>query len=75
MSATSSSTEVAGSSSKLEEPTSNEQAPIQKEAPSSTFPIDLSTKKSSETDSSPAAAAATASAPVKTSHGKHSSFI
>lgn len=65
VSSSTSSTEAAGSSPKLEE-----LAEVQKEAPSSTSPIDLSTKKSSEPDSSPAAAA---SGPVKTSQGTHTS--
>lgn len=62
-----SSTEATGSSPKLEEP-----AEIQKEAPSRTSPIDLSTKKSSEPNSSQAA---TASGPVKGSHGTHARSV
>lgn len=67
MSFSTSSTEAAVSSLKLEEP-----AEGQKEAPSSTSPIDLSTKKNSESDSSPAVAA---SGLVKASQGTRSSFI
>lgn len=67
VSSSSGSTEAAVRSPKLEEP-----AEVQKEAPSSTSPIDLSTKKSSEPESSPAAAA---SGPVKASQGTHAWFI
>ncbi|XP_056244800.1 ranBP2-like and GRIP domain-containing protein 3 isoform X2 [Seriola aureovittata] len=67
----SSSTDTAGSISAPEEQTSDQPTETQSEAPSSSSPIDLSTKKSSEPDSNGGTAASTVSS---TTTSQDSSF-
>lgn len=67
-------TEPADSTCSQQEQTSDQPAVAQSEATSSGLPIDLSTKKSTESDSNTGVIAA-ASAPTTASQGKHLNIL